>query len=276
MPALREDEMQRIIEAFIREVRASPKYRGLDLPEALLRNLITQALLHYPRPREAAAVARRKLHQIVAPYLGDPDYWQASQALATAFAQRDEALLRQVCETILASHISTRERLPFLHDFYRRLFQITGVPQRILDLACGLNPFAYLWMGLPAEAQYYAYDIHRPRVNLINQFFSGLGVKGVAFHQDVLVHPPQEAAEVAFFFKELHRFEERQPGCARGFLLSLPARWILVSLPVQSLSGRYNLLEKQRRLMQRVLADLDWLAEEVLFENEVVFCLQKS
>jgi 16S rRNA (guanine(1405)-N(7))-methyltransferase len=275
MPALREDELQRVIEAFVHEVRASPKYRDLDLPESLLRNLISQALVQHPRPREATAVARRKLHQIVAPYLGDPDYQQVSQALATAFAQHDEALLRQVCETILASHISTRERLPFLGDFYRRLFRITGVPKRILDLACGLNPFAYFWMGLPAEAQYYAYDIHHPRVNLINQFFSGLGVKGIALHQDILVHPPQEAAEVAFFFKEIHRFEERQPGCARGFLLSLPVRWILVSLPVQNLSGRYNLLEKQRRLMRRILTGLDWHTEEVLFENEVVFCLQK-
>ena len=35
---------------------------------------------------------------------------------------------------------SVRERIPVLPDFYQKIFEITGVPNSIIDYACGLNP----------------------------------------------------------------------------------------------------------------------------------------
>ena len=48
----------------------------------------------------------------------------------------------------------------------------TNASDRVLDLACGLHPLAFPWMGLPLTTQYYAYDIHQPRVDLIGHFFN--------------------------------------------------------------------------------------------------------
>lgn len=263
------------VERFIYQVRQSAKYRHLDLPEPLLRDVIIRALARYEKPAQAMAAARRVLHQVVAPYLGDPDYTWALQALE-ASANKGLDAVRQVCLELLRSHASTRERLPFLETFFQRLFEITGTPSTVLDLACGLNPLAWPWMGLPPTTRYLAFDIHRPRVALINAFFQRLGIEGEAFHQDILVQPPQTPAEVAFFFKEIHRFEERQPGCARPFLEAIPARWVMISLPTRSLSQRRDLLSLHQRLMTRILEGLAWEVREIGFENEVVFCVRKT
>jgi len=219
---------------------------------------------------------RKKLHNIVAPYLGDPDFDAAAAMLDEAFAAGSVEAQRAACAQILAEHASTRERQPILEEFYPRLWAQTGQPRVILDLACALHPFSFPWMGLPADTRYYAYDIHAPRLELINHFFGLLGLPRLAIQQDILVDPPQVEADVAFFFKEAHRFEQRQRGSSRKMLCAVPARWLLVSLPTSSLNGRYNLLERQRALVASIVESEPWPVRELLFEQEVVFCIQKG
>ena len=131
-------------------------------------------------------------------------------------------------------------------------------------------------MGLSEKINYYAYDIHQPRLTLINQFFELVGLPQLAIKQDVLVDPPQVEADVAFLFKEAHRFEQRQKGCNRPLWQALNVRYLLVSLPPQSLSGHYNLVERQRQLVQSIVKGLPWKVEEVLFKNEMVFIIDKA
>ena len=96
-----------------------------------------------------------------------------------------------------------------------------------------------------------------------------------ATYQDVLVTPPQAEGDVAFLFKEAHRFEQRQRGCNRALWLALKVPYLLVSLPPHSLSGQHNLVERQRRLVYATLAGLPWEVTEVSFENELVFVIKK-
>ncbi len=260
----------------IQSILASRKYRELGIPEPTLRDLIAQEQGRGRSQKELEQVVREKLHNIVASYLGDPDYLAAAARLEAAFASGETAQVKAECHTLLAVHASTRERQPALEDFYPRLFAITGRPHVVLDLACGLHPFGLPWMGLPAGARYYAYDLHRPRIELINHFFRLSGLPELAFHQDILVEPPRETADVAFFFKEAHRFEQRQRGCNRAFWQAIPARWLLVSLPFSSLTGRRDLADRQRALVQRTLEGLDWPVTEVQILDEMVFCIQKT
>jgi 16S rRNA (guanine(1405)-N(7))-methyltransferase len=252
------------------------KYRGIDLPEATLRSLLDQELPHYRSRKDAVKAVRKKLHNIIAPYLGDPDYPAAAAALDAAFASGESSAVRAACADILNSHASTRERQPIVEEFYQRIFAFTGKPQTILDLACGLNPFAFPWMGLPNSVQYYAYDLHHPRIGLINHYFRLQGLAPLAEAGDILVHPPQIRADVAFFFKEAHRFEQRQHGCNRAFWQALNVRYVLVSLPTQSLTGRFELIERQRRLVYGTLRGLPWQVTELQFETELVFCIEKG
>ncbi len=262
------------LQPLIDEILSSRPYRGLDLPPETVRDLLLQELPRHRSQKDALKSVRHKLHNIVAPYLGDPDYPAAAALLDQAFDGHDPLRLQDACRQVLSSHASTRERLPLLPDFYLRLWAVTGVPSTLLDLACGLHPFGLPWMGLPAAARYFAYDIHRPRVDLINHFFTRLRLEPLACVQDVLVSPPQAAADVAFFFKEAHRFEQRQHGCNRPFWQALRVKWLLVSLPTASLSHKHSLLEGHRRLVYNTLKGLDWPVTEVVFDGEIVFCIK--
>ncbi len=263
------------VQPLIRAVLNSRKYRDLGIPPETVRDLLERELLLGRNEKAALKAVRQKLHNVMAPYLGDPDYEQVGMELDRAFASGEMDAVRAVCTVILQAHASTRERQPLLEMFYPRLFAVTGQPQTVLDAACGLHPFGLPWMGLPQETRYHAYDIHRPRVDLINRFLSLLGLAPLAEVRDVLVQPPEVQADVAFFFKEAHRFEQRQRGCNRPFWQALKVHWLLVSLPVVSLSGQHSLLDGSRALVRSALGDLPWHVEEILFENEVVFAIEK-
>ncbi len=268
------DDLQPLID----EILSARPYRGLGLPAETVRQLLAQELPRHRSQKDAIKSVRQKLHNIVAPYLGDPDYPAAAAQLDLAFDSRDPLQVQAACRQLLSSHASTRERLPLLPDFYSRLWSVTGIPSSVLDLACGLHPFGLPWMSLPVSTRsvrYYACDIHRTRVELINHFFSRLGLEPLACLQDVLVSPPQVAADVAFFFKEAHRFEQRQHGCNRPFWQALNVQWLLVSLPTESLSQKHSLLEGHRRLVYNNLQGLDWPVTEVMFEGEIVFCIKR-
>jgi len=98
----------------------------------------------------------------------------------------------------------------------------------------------------------------------------------LAIHQDILVNPPAIEADVAFFFKEAHRFEQRRKGCNREFWQQIHARHLLVSLPTQNLTGTHPKTDQHRRLVMESIAGLPWQVQEIEFENEIVFCIGKD
>ena len=175
----------------------------------------------------------------------------------------------------LFSHLSTRERLPIMEEFYRQIFQITGTPNTLLDIACGLNPLAFPWMNLPQSVQYYAYDIHEPRIAFINHYFRLQALAPLARIQDVAHHFPQEKADVAFFLKEMPSFERNYPGTGRDFLAALPARFLVISFPSVSTHGGRNLVIRYREFFNKLVEGRNWPATELLFEGELVFVAEK-
>jgi len=263
-------------QTWISQIRTSKKYREVDLPEETVRSLFEQEMPRHRNPKDALQAVREKLHNIVAPYLGDPDYTLMAKELEEAFADGDPKMVKFICAQILAAHASTRERMDILEEFYRRIFATIGRPARILDVACGLNPFAFPWMGLSNMVEYNASDLHHPRVELINHYFRLQGLQPLARVQDVLVRPPEETAEVAFLFKEAHRIEQRQKGANLPLWQALKVRYILVSLPLESLSGKHNLMERQRHLVQQVTQGQPWHVSEMIFKNEIIFVVDKG
>lgn len=255
-------------------ITGSKKYRPIGIPQETILDLYNRELKKHGNPRQALEATREKLHHVTALYLGDPDYAQAAEMLNEAAG--DDEQIKNLCQQVMQSHISTRERLPILSEFYHRLFSLTGKPETILDLACGLNPFALPWMDLPKSVRYYAFDLHQPRIALINRFFEVLGMEPLGCHVDVLVNTPQIRADVAFLFKEAHRMEQRQKGCSLPFWKKIDAKWLLVSLPTASMSGRHSLVQKHRQLMADILEPVKWKMQEIMFENEIVFCIQKD
>ncbi|MDK2982365.1 MAG: rRNA ((1405)-N(7))-methyltransferase [Chloroflexota bacterium] len=264
------------VDALLAKIQSSKKYQDLGVPEETLRDLLEQELARHSKPAEALKSARAKLHNIMAPYLGDPDYAQAADDLRHAFAQDPEAV-DDTCRELLRQHDSTRERLAYLDDFYAGIRSVCGQPHSVLDLACGLNPLALPWMGLPADCNYYAYDIHPARVALLNEFLRLSGHEPLAEVRDVLVRPPEVQADAAFLFKEAHRMEKRQKGCNRGLWAALKVRYLFVSLPNRSLDGRRDLRERMRTLVDNNLNPQDWVERgELDFPGETIYWMRKN
>jgi 16S rRNA (guanine(1405)-N(7))-methyltransferase len=261
-------------DALVRKILASHKYQALALPEETVLDLINRNTTPGIKERELEKIVRQKLHNIVAPYLEELDYRSAMTDLAT-IKEHDDQSLQDYCARILSAHASTKERIPIMEEFYTRIFEHTGIPGSILDLACGLNPLALPWMALPMDTTYHAYDLHKPRIDLINVFFQVVGRPPLAEKRDILVKPPELRADVGFFFKEAHRFEQRQHGCNRAFWQALKVKTIAVSLPSTNLTGSHSMLEGQRILVERAVSGLDWKVTEILVGNEIIFCIDK-
>lgn len=260
-------------ESMVAALGASKKYRGA-LPDTI-RAVVQEEMARHRTPREAEKAARKRLHNIMAPYLGDPDYAAARAALEAAFAAGDEDRIREVCLGILKSHESTEERLPILDRFYTEIFAVTGQPASILDIACGLNPLAFRWMDLPRSTRFYAYDILSPRIDLINTYFQLEALPPLARLQDVAYQFPQEEGDMALFLKELPRFERNYGKRGLALLEALRVKKLVVSFPTVSLHGGRSLIEMYRRYFGDLVAGKGWRVAELLFDSEMVFCVEK-
>ena len=258
-------------QSLLARVLDSSKYRSAGLNPDTVLDLIRQEAAHQPSEKAVYKVVRRKLHNIIAPYLGEPDYTGLSEQLAAiGHFDLNSPELQDLALMVLREHASTAERIPYQTELYERLFAITGKPASILDLACALHPLAFPWMGLPLSTEYYAYDIVQPRVDFINRYFSALGLEPLAENRDILVHPPEIRADLGIFFKEAHRFEKRQPGCNRAFWASLQVDCLAISLPTQNLAGTHSLLDQHRSLVYENLPGGSDV-EELIFNDEIIF-----
>jgi len=263
------------LEENVNRIVDSRKYRGSGLNRNTIRDVLRQEAAHHQSSKKLLKSVKRKLHNIVAPYLGEPDYGSLTKQLAQIDdPYPDSPTVKALCKRVLAEHASTKERLPYLKDFYSRLFEETGKPETLLDLACGLHPLAFPWMGLPSTLQYHAYDIIQPRIDFINRFFHTLGLQPLAENRDILVNPPKIKADLALIFKEAHRMEKRQPGCNQGLWASLDVETLAVSLPTQNLSGTHSLEDQHRALVYANLPEKHSV-NELLFEDEIVFLIRK-
>lgn len=263
------------IHDFAQEILDSPKYRSINIPVEVVDSLYQQEIPNYKKLSDLHKAVRKKLHNVVANYLGNIDYEAYETALINA-ASTSENELKTVCLQILLQHVSTNERIPYLDFFYKQIFDRIGKPQSILDLACGYHPFGIPWMELDPDCKYYAYDIIEARVSLLNTFFQLLKREPLAYQEDILLHPPQMQADVAFFFKEAHRFEQRQKGCNRDFWQSLNVKNLLVSLPAESMTSRHQKTDQHRKLVYDNLVGFDWAVEEFQIGNEMFFWIKKE
>lgn len=266
------DDGMSVIEAVVASIKASRKYRAVS--EATVRALAEQAWPEHRKRKALDKAVRRRLHGIVADHLGDPDYGALGPALVAAVNEGDDERERALCEAALAEHLSTRERLPYLRDFYAAIFEHTGVPQTVLDLACALGPLSWPWMGLPSTSRLVAYDIHEPRVAMLDAYLRVRGA-GEARVRDIVLDPTEERGDVVLLLKELHRLLRNYPPSQVGgdWLAALPARHLVISLPAVSAHGGRRLEEPYRGLMTRLVEDRPWSMRELAFPHELVFCI---
>ncbi len=179
---------------------------------------------------------------------------------------------------ILETHQSTAERIDHYDEVYRNIFKITGYPEKILDLGCGLNPFSYPWMGY--QPDYYASDISPEDCRFIEDYFEKMDINGEAIpanlnnidKEDVLAVFPH--VDVCFLFKVLDAVVTK-PEISEKLLSDIDADWIVVSFSTVTLSGKK--MDKKRRLwLEKVCEKLDYPFQAFEIPNEIFYVIKKT
>ncbi|MBX3011517.1 MAG: hypothetical protein KF832_08405 [Caldilineaceae bacterium] len=255
-------------------VLSSAKYRALA-PE-LVQLVGAQELNKRRSRKEAIKATKNKLHQTVGAY------WQGNQAypawLALLQASAAEpATLRTACQSLLQQHASTRERLPFLAEFYTTIF--AGLPpiHAVLDLACGLNPLTIPWMPLAPQASYHACDVDGEEIAFLQQALPLLGVQGTATVCNLLTQPTLPTADVILLLKALPCLEQLDKAISQRLLTTLHAPVLMISYPAQSLGGRQKgMVDHYRAHFQSLWPDQNAQIEEFPFPTEIVFRVSRG
>jgi 16S rRNA (guanine(1405)-N(7))-methyltransferase len=219
--------------ALVAELRASRKYAAIC--EATLARTAAWALTRTRSRREAAKLARRKLHQVHGAFLPASGLRDAERAAQRLGGGED---VHAVCREVLACHASTRERLPFMEDFLAAAFGDLAGPLRVADLACGLTPFSIPWMPLGAGARYLAIDVDMRMERLVAQLAPHVDVALDARTEDLAGDPPTVEADVALVLKALPTLEHQEAGAGVRLLERIEARRVVVSVSAHSLGGR--------------------------------------
>ena len=141
----------------------------------------------------------------MAPYLEDINYPAVTAGIPELFAQDpSQENVKAWCMDSMRHHASSRERLPYLENFYQKIISVIGTPRSILDLACALDPLGLPWMNLPPTSSFFAYDIHQTVPIFYRPSLSFLSTSP-GNPPDILTNIPDQQADCAFFLKEAHR-----------------------------------------------------------------------
>ncbi len=238
----------------IQDVQSSRKYRDLDLPDAFLRDLIENEFLHTTNKRIIKDNFRKKLHEVIAPYLEDIDYYQETKYLSAEYQQNslNNDQIKNWARTIMHKHASTRERLANLEGFYQTIWSNIGYPSSIIDLACALDPLSLPWFNNPFLNSFYGIDIHKPRLDFLETYFQ-LFFPFAKTITRLYCGTCQIKADCAFLFKEAHRMEKRKSGSTSQLIQNLDVQHIIISLPAQDLSGHHDLSDFHTRLIENAI-----------------------
>jgi len=257
----------------VEKIKKMAKYKDVQIPDETIQSLVDLACPVSKNLADLEKRVREKIHNITALYLGEMDYKKAMDEFRQV--KNNPHALKEFAQQQLTCHASTKERGHDLANLYQQLFDRIGHCKCIADFACGLHPLGLPFMALPLDTGYYAYDLNKTRVDFLNVFITEQGYTGGCFHQDILTSPPSIHFDAAFFFKEAHRFEKRQPGVMRTFLDSINASKIVVSLPLQSLGTSSELSPKYEKTLHEYTTERGWLFSSFTHGNEIFYIIDK-
>ena len=237
----------------------SKKYR--DVCPDTIRRVIAECEGRYKKAKDMEKAVREKLHGITSAFneLGG----DVQRAVAELDTNDDEALT-----AILKRHASTRERLPLsaMDALYAKIFEVTGQPNRILDLACGLNP-VYLLHRF--ECDVVGVDISKSCISL----FPG-GVWGDLLCENAI---PKERFHIALLFKILPLLERQKSGSAMDVMNRIDAEYLVVSFPTRTLGGRnVGMEDNYTAWMEAHMPENRAIAARFTTENELYYILEEK
>lgn len=256
------------------DLRTSGRYGSIT--EGVLVRTAGWALARTTSRKEAVKLARRRLHQIHGAFVGPHDLKRVQRLLDAVEPPLDDDGFRQLCARVLSCHASTAERLPYLDRFYEVVRRFAPSPRTVVDLACGLNPFALPWMGLPDDCTYHAADIDARLLALTGRLLELRPVRIETSEWDLVSSAPAVDADSVLLLKTLPSLERQEQGAARRVLEALRAPVVFVSFPARSLGGRERGMRATYDAeLDRVLPQGMVRVESAAFPTETLYVLAR-
>jgi hypothetical protein len=191
-------------------------------------------------------------------------------------------LSKDKINTYLETHKSTKERINYYQQIYSNIFNWYK-PQKIADIACGLNPLTYplIEKELGYSPKYFASDLSYDDMQFLNNFFKQNNIKGIAKNYDItnltiLEDKTFQDSDLIFLFKALDSFEHVKKNISKTLLGKIPAKKIVISFPTKSLIAKTNFKIEKRNWLFNFINKKNWTYQTFEVENEIFILLEKT
>lgn len=187
----------------------------------------------------------------------------------------------KLTKELLSITLSTKERLDNYNKLYKQIFKITGKPNTIIDLGCGLNPFSYPLMNLK-KVNYFAYDIDEDDMKFLNEYFKLMNVHGLNGKAAILnLRNIQKvsklpSAEVIFIFKVLDLLDKKGHKNSEQLIKKLipKTKFIVASFATRTLT-RKKMNFPRRKWFELMLERNNLKFKIIETDNEIYYVVSK-
>ena len=253
-------------ESLFEKLASNKKYS--DVCPDTIRRVIDECEGRYKKAKDMEKAVREKLHGITSAF---------NDIAGISGDLREVCSDREKLESVLKQHASTRERLPLaaVEALYSQIFDVTGAPSSILDLACGLNPL-YLLHRTGGNCRVVGVDISRSCVSMLDNAgdMNAQGVWGDLLCEGAI---PQERFHTALLFKILPLLDRQRSGAAMDVMQQIDAEYLVISFPTRTLGGRNVGMENNyTQWMESHLPENRIIAARFTTENELYYVLKEK
>jgi len=164
----------------------------------------------------------------------------------------------EIISHLMATHISTRERMPHYPEFYNKLSDIVPSPQSIIDIGCGFHPLSYPYFDSQLKT-YLAIDKDPAVIETLRIFSQHvLPVSLIAICTDIndicWTNYIEAGSSFDFaFMLKLLPVVYRHDKTVLAKLSETPANKILVTGNTESMTRKENIQKKEERIIRRFL-----------------------
>lgn len=185
-------------------------------------------------------------------------------------------------EWILRKHISTRERINYYDEIYKRIFNDFKAVS-VIDLGSGINGISFSFFEkLDFKVNYTAIESVGQLVELMNFYFkknkfSAKAIQESLFNEDKILDIVQKEKKprIVFLFKVIDALENIKPNYSKELILKISpfAEKIVVSFATKSLGNRKNFRAKRKWVLDFVNENFNVLDDfEIGGERYLLFC----
>jgi hypothetical protein len=281
--------MPTIIELILEELKKSSNLKNLD--DDFLRKKIKNYFLREGKNEKllkenyekigAEKICKNKIFKVIVKQIKEEINHVYTIFLTSTYKKKEKYLEENDIEELLKIHKSTRERIDFYEEIYKKIFNWYK-PEKIADLACGMNPLSYniICEILNYKPDYFASDLSFSDMKFIKKFFEKKKIKMAAKHYDLteekfLKEKELKNSDLVFLFKALDSIEEVKRHYSKILIEKLSAKKIVVSFPTKSIGCKQNFTENKRNWFYKFLEKMNWKYETFQIENELFFLIDK-